>query len=39
MIVLENIQRYFQVGEQRIHALNNINLTINKGEYVSIMGP
>lgn len=39
MITLENIHRYFQVGEQRIHALNDINLTINKGEYVSIMGP
>ncbi|MCK4841578.1 MAG: ABC transporter ATP-binding protein [Methylococcales bacterium] len=39
MIQLENIHRYFQVGEQRIHALNNINLTIKKGEYLSIMGP
>lgn len=39
MIQLENIQRTFQVGDQLIHALNNINLTISKGEYVSIMGP
>lgn len=39
MIELENIHRYFQVGEQRIHALNDINLNIEKGEYVSIMGP
>jgi len=39
MIQLENINRIFQVGEQRIHALNNINLNIKKGEYVSIMGP
>lgn len=39
MIQLENIQRNFQVGGQLIHALHNINLTINKGEYVSIMGP
>lgn len=39
MIQLENINRIFQVGEQRIHALNHINLTIKKGEYVSIMGP
>jgi len=39
MIELENIQRIFQVGEQQVHALNNINLTIKKGEYVSIMGP
>lgn len=39
MIELENIQRTFQVGEQRIQALNNISLTITNGEYVSIMGP
>lgn len=39
MIELENINRIFQVGEQTVHALNNINLTIKKGEYVSIMGP
>jgi len=39
MIKLEHIHRYFQVGEQRIHALNDINLTIKQGEYVSIMGP
>lgn len=39
MIQLQNITRTFQVGGQQIHALNNINLTINKGDYVSIMGP
>ncbi|MEF3076973.1 ABC transporter ATP-binding protein [Methylobacter sp. Wu1] len=39
MIELENIHRYFQVGEQTVHALNDINLTIDKGEYVSVMGP
>ncbi len=39
MIQLEHIHRYFQVGEQSIHALNDINLTIKQGEYVSIMGP
>lgn len=39
MIQLENIHRYFEVGEQRIHALNAINLQIDNGEYVAIMGP
>lgn len=39
MIVLEHIHRYFQVGEQTVHALNDINLSIVKGEYVSVMGP
>lgn len=39
MIRLEHIHRYFPVGEHSVHALNDINLTINKGEYVSVMGP
>ena len=39
MIQLEKIHRYFQVGEQTVHALNDISLIINKGEYVSVMGP
>lgn len=39
MIKLENIHRDFQVGDQTVHALDSINLTINNGEYVSIMGP
>jgi len=39
MIKLENIQRNFQVGEQVVHALDNISLSIQDGEYVSIMGP
>ena len=36
---LEHIHRIFQVGDHTVHALNDINLTINKGEYVSVMGP
>lgn len=39
MIQLENIHRYFQVGEQTVHALNGIDLKIDAGEYVSAMGP
>lgn len=39
MIELKNIQRDFQVGEQTVHALQDINLTITEGEYISIMGP
>jgi len=39
MIKLEKIQRNFQVGEQTVHALNDVNLLIKDGEYVSIMGP
>lgn len=39
MIELEHINRFFQVGEQTVHALDDINLTIADGEYVSVMGP
>jgi putative ABC transport system ATP-binding protein len=39
MIKLVHIHRDFQVGEQTVHALNDINLEIQQGEYVSIMGP
>ncbi len=39
MIKLENIHRDFQVGDQTVHALNDINLEIAQGEYISVMGP
>jgi putative ABC transport system ATP-binding protein len=39
MIRLEGIQRIFQVGEQQVHALADVDLSIGAGEYLSIMGP
>lgn len=39
MIKLENISRQFQVGGQIVRALNSVNLQIDDGEYVSVMGP
>ncbi len=39
MIKLDKIHRNFQVGDQTVHALDNITLDINDGEYVSVMGP
>lgn len=39
MIELEGIHRYFKVGDQEVHALDDVNLKIDDGEYVSIMGP
>ncbi len=39
MIRLAAIQRSFQVGDEQVTALREINLTISPGEYVSIMGP
>lgn len=39
MIALAAISRIFTMGDQEVRALNNINLTIAPGEYVSVMGP
>jgi putative ABC transport system ATP-binding protein len=39
MIQLSAISRIFTMGDQEVRALNHIDLTINSGEYVSVMGP
>ncbi len=39
MIELKNISRNFQVGDQIVHALRDIDLMFGAGEYISIMGP
>ena len=39
MIELKALNREFKVGDARVHALRDINLSITPGEYISIMGP
>ena len=39
MIKLVALHRHFQVGDQVVRALDGIDLTIEDGEYLSIMGP
>jgi putative ABC transport system ATP-binding protein len=39
VIELRGIHRRFQVGDQRVRALDDVTLAIADGEYVSIMGP
>ena len=39
MIQLAGIERIFQVGDETVHALSNVNLTVPQGEYIAIMGP
>lgn len=39
LITLENLQKIFLTEEVATHALSDVSLTINKGEYVSIAGP
>jgi len=39
MIDLKHISRFFQVGDQTVHALDDVSLGIGGGEYVAVMGP
>ncbi len=39
IIELKNLFKFYQVGNEVIKALRNINLSIYKNEYVAIMGP
>jgi len=38
-ITLSHIDKTYIVGEKPLHVLNDINLSIEAGEYISIMGP
>ncbi|MEW5755120.1 MAG: ABC transporter ATP-binding protein [Pseudomonadota bacterium] len=39
MIDMQHVNRVFSVGTQQVHALRDINLTVEPGAYISIMGP
>jgi putative ABC transport system ATP-binding protein len=39
MIDLAGIERVFQVGDEAVHALANVNLAVGPGEHIAIMGP
>ena len=34
-----DIQKFYQMGDERMHVLKNINLSLRQGEYLSILGP
>lgn len=38
LIDLKNIHKHFKMGDENIHALNDINLIIKEGEFTSIVG-
>ena len=38
MITLKNINKTYDMGQASLHVLKGIDLHIDKGEYVSIMG-
>ena len=39
MITLERVEKRYDLGETQVHALNGVSLSIDRGEYVAIMGP
>jgi putative ABC transport system ATP-binding protein len=39
MIALERVSRLFQVGEQQVFALRDVDLEVKAGDYVALMGP
>ena len=39
MIEIENVTKVYQMGEVEVHALRDVSLQIEQGEWVAIMGP
>ena len=39
LIRLQNVERFYHMGEETIHALDNVTLNIETNEYAAIMGP
>lgn len=39
IINIEHISKIYQVGSEKVHALNDVSLSIEKNEYLAIMGP
>ena len=39
MISIKNIQKTYQSGDIKVQALQDVNLTINNGEFTAIVGP
>ncbi|NKF06499.1 ABC transporter ATP-binding protein [Clostridium gasigenes] len=39
MIELKNVNKFYSTGEEKLHALKDINLKIEEGEFLAIMGP
>jgi len=39
IIDIQNISKVYEMGSQKVHAIRDISLNINKNEYVALMGP
>src|SRR5277367_5614366 len=38
VIRVEDVHKYYDLGETRVHALRGVSLSIERGEFVAIMG-
>ncbi len=39
ILKVENISKFYQMGEVKVTALNNVSLEIYEGEFIVILGP
>jgi putative ABC transport system ATP-binding protein len=39
LVILENVQRLYSLGETTLTALEGVNLTVKRGEFVAVWGP
>ena len=39
MISLKNITKIYTMGHVKVQALGNMSLTVDKGEFIAILGP
>ena len=38
ILVTENLRKYYQLGDATVRALDGISLTVEKGEFIAIVG-
>ena len=39
IIQLKNVSKTYQIGNTKVNALDKLNLNVEKGEFIAIMGP
>lgn len=39
IIEIKDINKYYSVGSEKLHALKNVNLEVDEGEFLAILGP
>jgi putative ABC transport system ATP-binding protein len=39
MIALNDVRKFYDMGEVQVRALDGVSMTIEKGEYIAVMGP